>query len=342
MAGPSDSPSTRHKAAHASRTVGGILKAAAAEYGVDRGSRMAAALSYYTLFALVPLLFIATAAAGFIFGDPSVVERIVGTVEELAGQAVADQVAEIIRIAESNAGASLTIGLVLAVFTGSGLFLQVQGVLNVIFHAPEDLDRGLMATIRKRAVGTVAAVILGVLVLTPIAAVSALGWVESFLPEGTPGLGFLVNAGVVVLSFTVLVLVVGFTFQGLTAITIPWRAARRGGVFTATVGLLGASLVGTYLNRFGATGTLGALGGLAVLLFFGYLMWQVYVFGAELTKVYADYLELGDVAPPSRRAPEPPAPAGDAAVEEPSRAPVGAMAALVVGLVIGLLGGRRD
>lgn len=338
-----DTSRSPNSAVQASKTLIDMFKAAAKEFGIDRGSRMAAALTYYTLFALVPLLFVATAAAGFVFGDPSVVEDIVATVEDVAGESIADQVSQIIESAEANAQASLVIGLALAVFTGSGLFLQVQGVLNTIFHAPDDLDRGLIPFIRKRAVGAVAVVILGILVLTPILAVSGLNWVRDLLPDGLPGLEVVLRVSVPIVSFAMLVLVVGFTFQGLTAIKIPWRAARRGGAFTAVAGLLGAWGVGLYLSQVGPSGALAALGGLAILLFFAYLMWSVYVFGAELTKVYADYLRHGIVAPPSVSEAGPVSPLVEREVEAEvaKRTPVGTMAALVVGLVIGLLGNRR-
>lgn len=104
-----------------------------------------------------------------------------------------------------------------------------------------------------------------------------------------------------VVSLLVLMLVTGLTFQALTAIEIPWRAALRGGATTALLGLTAAFLVGFYLNTVGNTGTLGALGGVAILLFFFNLMWVVYLFGVEVTKVYADYLEYGDIPQPGER-----------------------------------------
>lgn len=311
-----------------------MMRAAAERFGADRATRLAAALSYYTLFALIPLLFIATAVAGFLFGDPSVVEEVVSQVEELAGEAVAGAVADLVGVAQATAGASLAVGLGLALFTGSTVFLQVQGVLNLVFRAPERLDRGVVAVVRKRVVGAVSAIVLGVLVLVPIASVSAIRWLRTLVPVELPFLAGVLNVAVPLGSLVLLVVVVGFTFKALTAASIPWQAAWRGGGFTAVVGLVAASLVGTYLSRFASRGTLGALGGVAVLLFFGYLMWQVYLFGAELTKVYADYLGTGEVRASEVEVldGEQPAARGE---------PMPASRALVVGLLIGLLGRRR-
>ncbi|MFO7548935.1 MAG: YihY/virulence factor BrkB family protein [Acidimicrobiia bacterium] len=311
-----------------------LFKAAGAWFGADRASRMAAALSYYTLFALIPLLFIASAIAGFVFGDPTLVEQVVERVEDLVGEVVASAVADLLGVVQATAGASLAIGVVLAVFTASTLFKHTQGVLNVVFGAPDRLDRGFLPSLRKRVIGALAALLLGILVLLPLVAVSAIGWLQALVPLDGPLLRILVNVGVPLASFVLLVAVVGFTFRTLTVVRVPRRAAWRGGFFTALVGLVAASLVGTYLSVASATGTLAALGSVAVLLFFGFLMWQVYLFGAELTKVYAGFLERGEIRLPGHRA---------TPAEEPASGPepMPASRALLVGLLVGLLGRRR-
>jgi membrane protein len=237
-------------------------------------------------------------------------------------------------VVQATAGASLAIGLVLALFTGSTVFLHTQGVLNAIFGAPDRLDRGLLPSLRKRAIGAVAAVVLGVLVLLPLVAVSAIGWLQGLVPLDGPVLRIVVNFGVPIGSFVLLVAVVGFTFRTLTVVRVPRRAAWRGGFFTALVGIVAASLVGTYLSVFSRTGSLAALGSVAVLLFFGFLMWQVYLFGAELTRVYADYLQHGEIRGPGFQEPPTEEPA-------PRSEPMPASRALVAGLLIGLLGRRR-
>jgi uncharacterized BrkB/YihY/UPF0761 family membrane protein len=140
-----------------------------------------------------------------------------------------------------------------------------------------------------------------------------------------------------------LVLVVASTFQFLTRSRISGKAARRGGLFTAIVGLVGAYLVGFYLGSFGAEGALGAVGGVAVLLFFFNLMWVIYLFGAEVTKVYDDYLVHGDIVAPSQRTPV--GATADALVggmpEHRSLVRNGVMAFLI-GVVTGWAAGRRD
>lgn len=300
-----------------------LVAAAGKEFGHDNSGRMAAALSYYTIFSLVPILFVAVAVTAIVLG-PSTEElpadcsdvvdqplpvdsdrpldRLVVQLDEVAGSSVADPVRVLVCTARSNAGASLSIGLLVVAFAASGIFLQVQGVLNRVFHVADEKVKGILGWLYKRTVALISALVLAVLVFTPVLAVGAVQFVARIIPDELRWLRAVLGLGVPVISLLLLIGVVALTFQALTAAKIPWRAARRGGAVTAISGLLAAFGVGTYLGRVvPGNVTFGALGGIAILLFFFNLMWIVYVFGAELTKVYADYLEHGDIRLPHER-----------------------------------------
>lgn len=308
-----------------------ILKAAAVEYGEDKAGRQAAALAYYTLFSLVPLLFVAVAVTALTLGPPRdtlpsnpvtgdvecglmadmpidrtsdrPLDRFVAQLDEIAGDTVSDPVRVIICQARENAGASLSVGVLLAAFTASGIFRQVQGVLNWIFHVPDEVVTGVAAAVRKRLVALASALVLAVLVLVPVLAVATIRFLLDLIPIDASWISVPVSLVVPLVSLFMLIATVAATFRLLTRAHVPWRAARRGGAATAIVGLLAAFGVGQYLGSFGSgSSTFGVLGGIAILLFFFNLMWTVYLFGAEVTKVYADYLEFGDVVPPHERA----------------------------------------
>lgn len=190
--------------------------------------------------------------------------------------------------------------------------------------------------LRKRGIASVSALVLALLAISPVVAVAVVQYVNrSLIPDNLSWLRTLLAFGVPVVSVLVLVGVVGITFQTMTAVRIPWRAARRGGVFTALIGLLAAYLVGTIIGRVGDSGTLGALGGVAVLLFFFNLMWQVYLFGAEVTKVYADEL----LAAGSVRLT--PGSGSGQSVDTVAQSSAGSGLAGMFGLVLGYLLGRR-
>jgi membrane protein len=315
-----------------------LLKQAAAGFKEDGAGRLGAALSYYTIFSLIPLMFLVLAIAGFVFRDPEVVQRVVNQVAGVAGTEVGKSFDSLLNVARDQRGSTLSIGLVLAAYSASGIFQQVQGVLGVVFNAPPDRRRtGAVGWLVKRGIALAAALFFAVLAFTPIMAISAIGWLVSLLPEGLSWLDPILRFGVPVVSLLVFMGVVGLSFQVLTAARIPWTAAWRGGAATAVVSLLAAFVVGTYLTRFGARGTLGALGGLAILLFFFGLMWTVYLFGAEVTDVYAGSLEgratTRTVEPAMASMPYTTSPEG--------KRPVPGVFAFLAGLLIGLFGRRR-
>lgn len=338
-----------------------ILVAAGKEFGADKATRLSAALSFYTLFSLVPLLFITVAVVGFVSSDSVLtntdcevvsasaissdpvnpVDRILRQVDEVAGRNVSDELAKLTCEASDYAGSALSIGAFLAAFSASSIFLHVQGVLNLLFHAPEERISGLTATILKRGVALVSAVILSILVLTPLVAVASVNFLRDLIH--VTWLRRLLGVAVPLTSLLLMVTVVTLTFRLLSRAPIPWQAARRGGLFTALTGLAGAFLVGAYLSRYGAGGALGAVGGAAILLFFFNLMWMIFLFGVEVTKVYADYLAFGDVLPPGERTTKPSFEPSEAAGEPPNESVWrSGVVAFLIGLVTGWAARRRD
>lgn len=288
-----------------------LIKAAASEFGEDKAGRMAAALSYYTMFAMVPILFLAVGVTGVVLSGQDVMGDIVEQTREFAGDTIANELGSILSFVTANSGSFIGIGAVVAAFAASGIFLQVQGVLNTIFHTPEEKTSGIMAMVVQRAIALLAAIILAVLAFAPLVGVATVSLIRDLLSD-IPGMpswvgNLIATLGIPLFSVVILVLVVTITFHALVRASISWKAARRGGVFTAVLILLGAFGVGL-LFRYGLISTessgrsaLGAFGGIAILLLFFYLMWQIYLFGAEVTKVYADYLDHGDFMTPTQR-----------------------------------------
>ena len=318
-----------------------MLAAAAKEFLVDGGPRLGAALSYYTLFSLLPLLFLAVAVAGFIFGDPDAVSDAVDRATEVAGTEVGESLESLLATVQKQRGGALSIGIALSAFAAASIFQQVQAVLAILFHIPEQKRReGPVGWLIRRLIGVASAIGLAILVLTPVAAVGGINWLIDLLPDNVDPLPALLSFAIPIVSVVLLMLVTGFTFQVLTAIEIPWRAALRGGATTALLGLSAAYGVGVYLNTAGNEGTLGALGGVAILLFFFNLMWFVYLYGAEVTKVYGDYLHFGDVQQPSER--ERARLEGGAATPEPESPSIPQTGSFLSGAALGWLLGRSS
>ncbi len=319
-----------------------IVREGAHGFVADRVSRSAAALSFYSLFSLVPLLFLTAAIAGFVFRDPGAVEDVVSRVTDVAGEEIGDTIETLLDTVRAQRGSALSIGIVLALFSASSVFQQTQAVLSVIFRVPEDQRRtGAAGWLVRRGIGAASAIGLALAAFTPIVAVGAIESVIRLIPDELSWLRQLLRFGVPVLSVLVLMAVAGITFQVLTVVRIPWKAAMRGGVITALLASAAASLVGIYLAQAASTGTLGALGGVAILLVFFNVMWAVYLFGAEVTKVHADYLVLGEISHPVNRERELAAPPPEPSRSAPTETRPG-LTAFLAGLAIGWLARRKD
>jgi len=320
-----------------------ILRVAGREFVSDQALRLAAALSYYAVFSLVPLLFLVVAIAGFVFDDPGAVEEVVSQVTSVAGSEVGDTIESLLETVRAQRGATLSVGIVLAAFSASGVLQQVQAVLGLIFHVPESRRRrGAKGWLVRRGIAVAMALGLALLVFTPIVAVAAVDGLVGLLPAALGWLGPVLRLIVPGVSALLLMAVVGLTFQTLTPVKIPWKAAIRGGASTAVIAAGGAFLMGLYLNRASTAGTLGALGGVAILLLFFFAMWAVYLFGAEVTKVYGDYLWHGDVVAPSvRGAPADRRPEVEAAGPADDGQPTLPRPGFLAGLAVGWLARSR-
>ncbi|MGA7228206.1 MAG: YihY/virulence factor BrkB family protein, partial [Acidimicrobiia bacterium] len=143
-----------------------ILISAAEAFGRDRVGRMAAAVSYRTVFALAPLLIIAVSIAGLVLGgSDEATQQLLTTVESVAGPEVRSVLADLIKSAAETANSAAVLGGVLLVWTASSLFLEMQRDLNDIFEVPQEKVSGIWATIRKRGLAFVWALGLGIIVL---------------------------------------------------------------------------------------------------------------------------------------------------------------------------------
>ncbi len=271
------------------------------EFGGDHASRMAASIAYRTVFALAPLLILAVAVAGYLVTDLDVRNDVLGEVEQLVGPEVTEVIARLMENASDARNASTVLGAALLLWTGSSLFLEVQGSLNSIFDVPQERISGVWATVRKRLVAMAASVLLGVVMSTLLLSNAAVSFVGELFGD-IPWWGVVISIAGPLVSFVLLVVVFGLLFQGMTAARIPWTAAWRGALFTSVLFVAGAAGLGLFFSLqtdgFSAT---GFATGFVLILFLVFFLAQIFLFGAEVTKSYVDYLEHGDIMKRSER-----------------------------------------
>lgn len=269
-----------------------ILKKAFKDFLEDGGPRMAAAMAYYTVFALAPLLVLVLLIAGTVV-DPSELEGSVRSeLSSAIGPEAADQVQDMLRhIRTSEGGGPLTTILSLAalIFGATGIFIQLQEALNVAWEVNRKAAGGVRAFLTKRVLSAAMVVLMAAVLLASVllsALVGAFGDViSSFLPGGPSELV------VRVLETGVSLVVVGALFAVVFKVVpdadVAWRDVWVGAAATAVLFVAGKAVIGLYFAHGNPGEVFGAAGALALILVFVYYASMIVFLGAELTQAWA-------------------------------------------------------
>jgi membrane protein len=266
-----------------------LLKASFQEWQNDKASRLAAALAYYTVFSLSPLLILAIAIAGAIFGEQAARGEIVGQIQGLLGQEGAQAVQTAIENANQPNVSSIAsiISIIVLLFGASGVFVQLQDALNTIWNVKVNPEAGFGNLIRKRLLSFSMILVIGFLLLVSLIISAALSGISHYLNDMIPGLDLLWQLLNIVISFVVITLLFAFIYKYLPDVEIQWRDVWIGAAITALLFTLGKWILGVYLGQSSFGSTYGAAGSLVVLLAWVYYSAQILFFGAEFTQVYA-------------------------------------------------------
>lgn len=256
----------------------------------DYAPSMGAAISYYTVFSLAPLLVIVIAVAGAVFGREAVTGQIVAQIRGLVGDQGATVVQNVVA-ASSDTHKGLVAGIISAVVLVIGatsVFTELQSALDRIWHVPaSQKPQGVWNILRSRLLSF--GVILGLVFLLMVslvvsAGLSAVGdWAGVAIPGGTVLLQLLNHA----VSLGVATVLFAFIFKVLPSTTIAWRDVWVGAFTTAVLFEIGKFLIGLYLGKSSTTQAFAAAGSLVVLIAWVYYAAQIFLMGAEFTKVYA-------------------------------------------------------
>jgi len=267
-----------------------LLLAAGKAWVDDHCSRMGAALAYYTLFSIAPLLLIVVSVAGLVFGEEAARGELYDQLVGLLGSANAGTVQAMLeslnRPTQGLIGAS--IGAATMAVGATTVFAELRGAMDHIWRAPIAPASGVFSWLRVRLVSMGLVLGSGFLLIVSLivsAALSALNrWAAPWFGED------------VLMAASVLNLVIGFGFvtalfamlyKWLPHVQLAWRDVWIGAAVTATLFTLGKSLIGLYLGRSGVASVFGAAASLVVLMLWVYFSAQIFLFGAEITSVYA-------------------------------------------------------
>ncbi len=260
------------------------------EFAKDRGDLVAAALAFYALLSIAPMIIIAVAIAGFILGEGAAHREVFGLLRTTMGRNAAEAVNGWVQQASDSGGVASVVGMTLTLLAASRFTAQLRSALNQVWNVDVEVADGFKATIRsllmRRIYAFVSILAAGPLLLAVIASRAVImGLGRAVLPE-------FVFAGVtqvlqLSLSLVLVALLTAVIFRVIPDTEVQWRAAAWGAVLTSILFNLGNLLVGLYLGRAAVAATYGVAGSLVVVLLWFYWSAHTFLLGAEFTQVYS-------------------------------------------------------
>jgi membrane protein len=260
------------------------------DWSEDKAIRLAAALAYYTVVALAPLLIIVLAIAGFVFGKEAAQGQIVEQINALVGQQSGEAIQQIIANAsQPKSGVVAGIfGIATLLFGASGVFGQLQDGLNTVWEVKPKPDRGVLGILKDRFLSLTMVLGVGFLLLVSLVLSALLSATGDYLKGVLPLPEILLQGLHFFISFVVITLLFAMIFKILPDVEIDWSDVWIGAVITALLFTGGKFLLGLYLGKSNVGSAYGAAGSLIVILIWIYYSSQILFLGAEFTQVYAN------------------------------------------------------
>ena len=282
----------------AKKSIWRILKQTFSEFGEDNVLRLSAALAYYSIFSIGPLLAIVVGLAGLAFGADSVRHQIEQQLSGMLGKDATKMIESMMSAQKKGTSLITTIiGVIALLFGAAGVFGQLQDSLNTIWEVKTKPNAGIGNIIRTRFLSFSMVLGIGFLLLVSMALSTALAALTSRLGDSLPlaswvahGLDFLVSFGVITVLFAMI-------FKYLPDVRVPWSKVWIGAIGTTFLFSIGKILLGLYLGRASTASAYGAAGSVIVILMWIYYASVILFMGAEFTQVYAK--QTGAVIRPS-------------------------------------------
>ncbi len=257
----------------------------------DYALSMGAALAYYTLFSLAPLLLIVIAVAGLVFGEDAARGEISAQLRSLMGeggaQAVQGLLASVHKPAEGVAATVL--GAVLLFVGATTVFSELQDALDRIWRAPTPLrPGGWFSLFRARLLSFGMILAIGFLLTVSLVVSATLALMGRWLEPVFGGWLAVASAASAIGGFVLVAVTFALIYKVMPRVRVQWKDVWIGALFTAVLFTLGKSLIGFYLGRSGVVSGFGAAGSLVVVLLWVYYSAQIFLIGAEFTWAYAN------------------------------------------------------
>ncbi len=255
----------------------------------DYAPSMGAALAYYTVFSVAPLLLIVISVAGLVFGQEASEGEVLEQLQILMGPKAAEAIQELLRSVYQPARGTLAtiVGVVVLLIGATTVFAELQNSLDRIWRAPARNSSGIWNLVRARLLSFGMILAIGFMMIVSLIASAALAALASWYQPYFGSYERVAAAFDTVLSFTFLTVSFALIYKIIPRVEIRWRDVWVGALVTAVLFNVGKLLIGLYIGRTAITSTFGAAASVAVLLVWVYYAAQIFLLGAEFTRVYA-------------------------------------------------------
>ena len=278
------------KPKHVLKSLPQLLKATFYEWKGDKCPRLGAALAFYSVFSLAPLLMIAVSIAGLVFGRDVARNGIVEQLRGLVGLEAARSIEMMVDVSRKPASniVAIAIGIIAVLLGASGVFGQLQDALNVIWDAPTRQGRPILRMLQDRFLSFTMVLGCGFLLLVSLVVSAGLAALNDSVGRVIPMEPLLLQIVNLLVSFAVTTLLFAMIFKVLPDVDIAWRDVWIGAAMTSLLFSIGRFLIGLYLGESNIASAYGAAGSLLLLLLWTYYSAQILLFGAEFTQVCAN------------------------------------------------------
>ncbi|ALI98620.1 YihY/virulence factor BrkB family protein [Rufibacter tibetensis] len=278
-------------AKYTARGIFAILTNSASEFMKNNSLRLAAALSYNTIFSLPPLLFIVVRSASFFFGEKAVTGQLDTQISSLVGREAATEIESMMAKLHLEGPSPLAtwIGIGTLVFASTTIFVTLQESLNNVWNLKTKAKNGILKLIMDRVLSFGMILSISFLLLVSLVVSAAIGVLTDYLQRLLPGIAVIfIYLLDVIVSMGLITLLFALIFKYLPDAIIRWRDVWVGAAATAFLFLLGKYLIGWYLGQSDFDSSYGAAGSLVILLSWVYYSSLIIFFGAEVTQEFAD------------------------------------------------------
>ncbi|MGI8951471.1 MAG: YihY/virulence factor BrkB family protein [Chitinophagaceae bacterium] len=274
------------------KNTGKIFKQSFNEFGDYKITSLSAALAYYTIFSIAPMLIIIINLCDIFFGRTAVEGRIYGEIKSFVGQDAAIQIQTIIRnaaISGDNVWAT-TIGIIALVFAATGVFAEIQSSINLIWNLKAKPKKGFMKIVVNRLASFSMIITLGFISLVSLVLNALLDGLSERLVHFFPKITVYVIYGInLALTFAAITFLFAIIFKVLPDAKIQWKDVWMGAFTTAILFMAGKFAISFYLSKTKVASTYGAAGSTIIILLWVYYSSIILYFGAAFTKAYAQF-----------------------------------------------------